>query len=432
MQFPSELRLHSLPWRALAGLADELVPALAEVLAGQKAESVLSRFLRARRGLDADGRRAVAEAVFGVGLWRRRLAWHAGVEEPSPEHARVLLFCLLRDLGGLPAQDAANLTGHAGEAALPRAPPPPTDLAHRFSMPDWLVQTLRDSLPRNAEDDELSALADALNLPGPVTLRTNTLRTTRDELQQALAAQEIQTKQGTYARDTALHVVTPRPNILGLAEHQSGHFETQDEGSQLLGALVEAKPGERVLDLCAGAGGKSLQLAAQLQNRGELHVYDPDLSRLERLEIRARKAGVDPRILRVHRREPPAELLVDRVLVDAPCSELGPLRRGPDVRFRLEPATFTALPSLQRSLLEKALKHLRPGGRLVYATCTFRREEGEEVALAFEAANAAQLTRHRLGEGWLDPSLVTPEGFFRSFPHRHGTDGFFAAVWTRL
>jgi 16S rRNA (cytosine967-C5)-methyltransferase len=407
------------PWDALAGLAAWLVPVLSRVLEGEKADGLLSRFLRDRRELTADGRKAVAEALFGVALWRRRLAWHAGAEEPSCVDPRLLLFCLLRDLAAVPSEHAARLC-ELDVAGIPAPRDPPTDLGRHFSLPEWLARLLSQ-----VAGEEASALADTLNLPGPVTLRTNTLATTREALATRLASQHLLTRPGRFA-PTALRIDTPRPNILGLPEHQAGQFEIQDEGSQLLGALVDARPGESILDLCAGAGGKSLHLAAQLKNQGALHVYDPDLSRMERLEVRARRAGV--RCLRVHRAPPPPTLQVDRVLVDAPCSELGPLRRGPDVRFRLRPEDFAPLPQLQLTLLETALRHLRPGGRLVYATCTFRPEENEQVARALEAAHPS-LRRARPGQGWLDETFLTPEGYFRAWPHRHDTDGFYAAVW---
>ncbi len=350
-----------------------------------------------------------------MALWRRRLAWQAGAlnADPLGVDSSVLLFCLLRDLGDVPEEDARALAGLTADGArVPARRPVPEDAALRYSFPDWMAALLTPPL------------MDALNLPGPVTLRVNTLLTTRAALAQRLLAQGLQTHPGDHA-DTALHIDTPRPNIFGLPEHQAGLFEVQDEGSQLLGALVDAQPGEAILDLCAGAGGKSLQLAAQLRNQGTLHVFDSDLSRLERLETRARRARVRCHI--VHRAAPPASLQVDRALVDAPCSELGPLRRGPDVRFRLQPETFSGLPSLQRALLEQALSHLRPRGRLVYATCTLRPEENDATARDFEAAHP-ELRRLRPP---VDATFVTADDFFRALPHRHGTDGFFAAVWER-
>jgi 16S rRNA (cytosine967-C5)-methyltransferase len=198
----------------------------------------------------------------------------------------------------------------------------------------------------------------------------------------------------------------------------------QDEGSQLVGEAVAARPGESVLDACAGAGGKALQLAAAVGAAGVVHGADPDPSRLERLRTRARRAGAR---VEVHGAEVPAGLVVDRALVDAPCSELGALRRGPDLRFRVDPAAFPALPGLQLAILSGAARHVRPGGRLVYATCTLRREENQEVALAFEARHPEFARRPALPPG----PAVDGEGFLRTWPHRHGTDGFFAAAWIR-
>ena len=174
-----------------------------------------------------------------------------------------------------------------------------------------------------------------------------------------------------------------------------------------------ALPGETVLDLCAGAGGKTLQLAAAVGRDGRVHACDPDQARLDRLRTRAARAGVE---VAIHGPEAPSGLLADRVLVDAPCSELGVLRRGPDLRFRIDPASFAALPPLQLRILERGARHVRPGGRLVHATCTLRREENEEVARVFE--------EHRA-------DFMRDGVFLRLLPHRHGTDGFFAAAWTR-
>jgi len=412
------LRLRTLPWTALEGLSASLRVPLADVLGGRPAERALDRFLRSHRGLTAPQRSAVAEAVFGVGLWRRRLAHHAGGpwERTGPER---LLFALLRDLAGLPEADAARLSG-LGDAPVPEPLPPPTDLATTWSFPDWLAELFRRDL-----GDEADAFARALNVPGPVCVRANALRTSRDALRARLAEEGVTARPTPYASDGLL--LEGRPNILGLASQREGLFEVQDEGSQLLGELLAARPGEAVLDACAGAGGKTLQLAGQLRNQGSLYAYDPDLERLDRLLQRAARAGVLG--LRLLRGAVPKELRVDRVLVDAPCSSLGSLRRGPDVRWRIDPATLPDFPELQRGLLDDAATHVRPGGRLVYATCTVRREENQDVALAFEARHP-DFVRLRPGEGWLPEALVR-DGFFQAFPHRHGTDGFFAAVYQR-
>jgi 16S rRNA (cytosine967-C5)-methyltransferase len=226
----------------------------------------------------------------------------------------------------------------------------------------------------------------------------------------------------------ALHVEGPegkRPNLYGLRAQQEGLFEVQDEGSQLLGLLMEAHPGDSVLDLCAGAGGKTLQLAAAMGDQGRLLAYDPDAERLDRLLQRATRAGL--RRLELLRAPPTAGLQVDRVLVDAPCSELGTLRRGPDLRFRLGPEALTRWLPVQSALLRDAARHVRPGGRLVYATCTLNRAENEAQVERFLAEHPDFRPVRPAG---LDPSLLEGE-YLRVLPHRHGTDGFFAAVLER-
>ena len=409
----SEERVAALPWAALAGLGSALEQPLAETLSGTPAERVLDRTLRKAGSLDATQRQAFAEAVFGVSLWRLRLRALAG-QGAGP---LALLATFLADLGRRP--DAAALAGARNAPSI--APgagahlPPPL----RYSVPLWLWATLEAEAGPDAP-----ALADALNLPGPVTLRANTLRTTRDALVQALAAEGLSTRPGALA-PTALHVTSPRPNLWGSPAWQAGLFEVQDEGSQLLGLALGARPGDQVLDLCAGAGGKTLLLAAEVGPSGIVHAADPDLERLERLRTRAARAGAH--FVRIHGASPPPDLVVARVLVDAPCSELGALRRGPDLRHRLDPTAFASLPVLQRDLLERALQHLAPGGTLAYATCTLRHEENEDVARTFGAAHP-ELRRVPASA---PAQALGPDGALKLSPLRHGTDGFYAAVWTR-
>jgi 16S rRNA (cytosine967-C5)-methyltransferase len=412
----AEDRLRSLTstWDALGALAPALDAPLAEVLGGAAADAVLARFLRARPALDASARAAAAEAVLGVGLWRRRLLAQLGGADAPPRH---LLAALVRDLAG--RSDAEALAGlPAGTLPPPR--PAPRDLADRYSLPGWLADELRA-----AAAGEAAALADALDLPGPVCLRANLLLGSREALAARLAAEGVETRPGRLA-PACLVVTSPRPNVLGASAHREGLFEVQDEGSQLLGAAVGARPGDAVLDACAGAGGKTLLLAAEVGPAGRVHAADPDAGRLARLRTRAARAGAAGIVL-VHGAAPPADLVVDRALVDAPCSELGALRRGPDLRWRTDPASFAALPALQLEILARAADHVRRGGALVYATCTFRRAENEGVALAFEAAHPAFVRTAPP----LPADVLGPDRFARTWPHRHGTDAFFAAAWVR-
>ena len=187
----------------------------------------------------------------------------------------------------------------------------------------------------------------------------------------------------------------------------------------MVAQIVAARPGETVLDFCAGAGGKTLALAAAMRGEGRLAAWDPNPEHLRRLEARARRAGA---VVEIDR-----DVEADAVLVDAPCSELGTLRRGPDVRFRLREEDALSFPSVQREILEAALPRVRRGGRLVYATCTIRREENEDVALAFEQSHP-ELKRARLDV----PAELVRDGFLRTWPDLHDMDGFFAAAWRRL
>ena len=377
---------------------------------------MLDRTLRAHRQLSRQQRQALAEVIFNVGLWRRRLGFLLGDPRAAPP---TLMYAFLHGLAGLSSEEAARLSGVGIPPALVSGEPP--SLALRFSLPDWLAEHFSRELGPAAED-----FCAHLNVPGPITLRVNPLRTSREALRARLRSEGIETRPGEFS-PLALHVVGPKPNLYGLASLREGLFEVQDEGSQLLGLLVEARPGESVLDLCAGAGGKTLQLGAAMENQGRLLAYDPQAERLDRLLQRSARAGLSS----VHvLREPPEGSSVDRVLVDAPCSELGSLRRGPDLRFRIEPTTLVELPRIQRDILARARSLVRPGGRLVYATCTLNRAENEDVVQGF-LREAPEFRLRPPGAGWLAPSCVR-EGFLFCAPHLHGTDGFFAAVLERV
>ena len=404
-------RLAEIPWSALpAGVA---LPAIARVLGGAAAEREVDRALRSNRALTGEGRSATVEAIFGVALWRRRLAWHAGLgwldgaatDGPAAygataaqveSHAALLLFCLLRDLAGLPEAQACALTFLA---APPPRRPAPDRLADRWSLPDWLEAHLQRELPESAED-----FCAAVSVPGPVCLRANRLLCTRDELAARLRYEGIATRPGQLSPD-ALIVETRNANLFGAQAWRDGLFEPQDEGSQLLGQLVEAQPQDTVLDLCAGAGGKALLLASQCRT---VFAHDVDRGRLSRLKTRAQRARAGN--IEVAFEPLPA----DRVLVDAPCSELGILRRGPDARWRIPESALTAHPPLQLELLTTAARCAKT--RLVYATCTLNRGENEDVAARFES---------------LHPEFRRARPFLRLLPHESGTDGFFAAAWDR-
>ena len=220
-----------------------------------------------------------------------------------------------------------------------------------------------------------------------------------------------------------------------------GDVEVQDEGSQLLALLTGAKRGEMVVDFCAGAGGKTLALGASMRNTGRLYAFDTSGHRLAALKPRLARSGLSNvyPVQIAHERDERIKRLagkIDRVLVDAPCSGLGTLRRNPDMKWRQSPASVDELRAKQAAILGSAARLLKPGGRLVYATCSLLEEENEAVALAFGEAEkqafrplpaAEALARAHVDQA---PSLVRGD-FLRLWPHRHETDGFFTAVWER-
>ncbi|MDX2009137.1 MAG: RsmB/NOP family class I SAM-dependent RNA methyltransferase, partial [Myxococcaceae bacterium] len=261
--------------------------------------------------------------------------------------------------------------------------------------------------------------AEALCRPGPVTLRANRRFTTRDHLARALADEGRATGPARFAPD-ALHVATRPANLTATTAWQRGWFEVQDEGSQLLAEAVPARDGDSVLDLCAGAGGKTLALASRLP-AATLHAFDTDRERLARLRTRASRADAH---VHLHL-ELPEDLRVHHVLVDAPCSELGALRRGPDLRWRLSPDAVTHWAAVQRGLLHTAARLVLPGGSITYATCTLTADENDVVLSRFLAEDA------RLALEPVASPLRGADGCLRLAPHLHGTDGFFAAVLRR-
>jgi 16S rRNA (cytosine967-C5)-methyltransferase len=415
---------------------------------GRLAARALDQVLRGKRYLYSGERRAVAERVYA--LLRRQRTVDAmleraapGLSSLSPSEQDLLRLGASRVLHGeqaasvarglgMRAADAAVLEGLPQVASALRALPPEERFALEASLPDFLARRFSGEFGPRAE-----AEAAAMNERAPLTARVNGLRTDRATLAARLR------QEGVEVRETPLSplglFLDTRLNAFSLPSFREGLFELQDEGSQLLGLLVDAPP-TRVVDACAGAGGKTLQLAAQMRNRGELFALDVDRRRLEALKLRARRAGVHNVRIRpipaagTAAREALADLVgkADRVLVDAPCSGTGTFRREPDARYRLTEERLAEHVAQQQALLEQFAPLVKPGGRLVYGTCSLLREENEEVVASFLAHHpefSVVPPSDRLG-----PELggrVTQAGFLRLSPAQHGTDGFFGAILLR-
>jgi 16S rRNA (cytosine967-C5)-methyltransferase len=291
-----------------------------------------------------------------------------------------------------------------------------------------------ERLARTLPEAEMLAAARGLNQAAPLDLRVNTLRATRDDALRELAADGLDAAPTPYS-PVGIRV-RGRPAIQRHPLFESGALEVQDEGSQLLGYLVAPRRNDLVVDFCAGAGGKSLMLGTLMHSRGRLYAFDVSAARLARLKPRLARSGLsnlyaqpirsenDPRVKRLAGK-------IDRVLVDAPCSGLGTLRRNPDLKWRQSPRSVEELKAKQAAILRAAAKLVKPGGRLVYATCSLLAEENEEIVAAFLAEHP-QFRQLDCSELLREARIPLDTGlFFRVFPHLHGTDGFFAAALQR-
>ena len=403
----------------------------------------LAALFRKERRLASRERRYVAETVYGMVRHLRRIdtALRAGgltSGNHAPDRARLLAYQVLEQ--GLPVERATQrmpALDWGRVAAIDDRIARETDLAERIglrhSLPDWLARVLVADLGERAD-----ALAQALNQRAPMTIRVNTLRTNVENVRNELADAGIETDSGDFA-DTAVHLTT-RTNLFGLPSFKQGHFEAQDQGSQLIAALVAPPPKARVVDYCAGAGGKTLALAALMGNRGRIVATDIDRRKLEELARRARRAGVS-NVQRAHLDDGWPRALTDlegkahRILLDVPCSGLGALRRNPEARWRLRPDDLERLPRQQLEICRQAASLTAPGGRLIYATCTVLARENQNVVTAFldEHENFQLMPVKAIWGRERAAPIADADGHYLSVgPDRQGTDGFFAAVLRRV
>ena len=309
---------------------------------------------------------------------------------------------------------------------------------HRHNLPEWLVQPLKTQL-----GDGFWPLVQALSGSAPLDLRVNVLKEKRADVQKELAQAAIKSEITPYS-PWGLRV-EGKPALAKLPAFVRGAIEVQDEGSQLLALLLDAKRGEMVVDFCAGAGGKTLAIGATMRSTGRLYAFDVSGHRLDALGPRLKRSGlsnVHPAAI-AHERDDRVKRLsgkIDRVLVDAPCSGLGTLRRNPDLKWRQSPKAVEELVAKQTAILASAARLVKAGGRLAYATCSVLPQENEAIAEAFAAAHPdfepldagevlAQLKVD--GAAGLCSGGETGTRYLRLWPHIHHTDGFFAAIWVK-
>ena len=399
------------------------------------ADAIVSRFFRDNRGLGPRERATMAETVYTV-LRKKLLFDHFAPSGSGSKERRlaILGFYGPRDflLSALSDQEK-NWLEQCDKVNV-------ADLMerHRHNLPEWLVQPLKEQLK-----DEFWPLVESLNAGAGLDLRVNALKAKRADVQKELA------KSGIKAVPTPFSPwglrIAGKPALNKLESFTRGDFEVQDEGSQLLAMLVDAKRGEMVVDFCAGAGGKTLALGAAMRSTGRLYAFDTSAHRLDALKPRLKRSGLSnlhPAAI-AHERDDRVKRLsgkIDRVLVDAPCSGLGTLRRNPDLKWRQSLQSVDEMTAKQAAILQSASRLLKSGGRLVYATCSVLPQENEAIAQTFSENNTdftplevSDVLSHLKVEG--GPSLChggeSGQKYLRLWPHRHATDGFFAAVWQK-
>jgi 16S rRNA (cytosine967-C5)-methyltransferase len=414
---------------ALLDLAAELLRSLLKL--DSPADGVVLAFFRKHRALGTRERQTLAETAYTV-LRQRLLLQHLAQSGSGALERRLAILAWQGSDTFLRGALAPHEQAWLAEVARVDRQALPDKLRH--NLPDWLAASLQESL-----GDQFWPLVQALAEPAPLDLRVNVVKARREDVQRALA------EAGIVAVPTPFSPwglrIDGKPALTRLEAFTSGSFEVQDEGSQLLALLTDAKRGEMVVDFCAGAGGKTLALGASMRNTGRLYAFDVSGHRLDALKPRLARSGlsnVHPAQI-AHERDDRVKRLagkIDRVLVDAPCSGLGTLRRNPDLKWRQSPKLVAELQVRQGAILASAARLLKPGGRLVYATCSLLKAENEEVAQAFTMGHAADFeplpALQALEAARVENPVALVAGpFLRLWPHVHRTDGFFAAVWQR-
>ncbi len=399
------------------------------------ADAIVSRFFRDNRGLGPRERATMAETVYTV-LRKKLLFDHLAPSGSGPKERRLAILGFYGPGDFLRSALTEQETNWLD--ACEKVSPSELMERHRHNLPEWLVQPLKDQL-----GDEFWPLVEQLNHGAGLDLRVNDFKAKRADVQKELAKAGIKAVPTPYS-PWGLRIAG-KPALNKSEAFLRGDFEVQDEGSQLLALLLDAKRGEMVVDFCAGAGGKTLAIGASMRSTGRLYAFDTSAHRLDSFKPRMARSGlsnVHPAAI-AHERDDRVKRLsgkIDRVLVDAPCTGLGTLRRNPDLKWRQSPQAVDEMAVKQAAILQSASRMLKSGGRLVYATCSVLPKENESIAAAFSEANpdftpldaGEVLTGLKVANAFsLCAGGESGHLYLRLWPQRHATDGFFAAVWQK-
>lgn len=431
----------------LASLLGHTTELLATIRSSSKpADSLIDQYFRKRKYLGSHDRKFIAETTYGTLRHWRLCEWLVGDRAGHVSAHEKLLLTVAAYLTSvdkslrptlealLPRERSPQLAGALSDLLASADRPIGTNgrsnlehVALQYSFPDWMV----DRFFRRFGEPEAAELCASLNQPAPLFIRVNTLKTSVSECREKLAQEGVETL--PCAQIPFALTLKKRINVFALRTFKDGFFEVQDVGSQLIPFLLDPKPTAKILDACAGAGGKSLEFAALMKNRGEIVAVDIQKYRIEELRKRARRAGAfnirTRSVTSLEDLRPDFDGAFDLVLVDAPCTGTGTIRRNPGMKWSVTEEMVTELSRKQLDILSACTTLVKPGGRLAYATCSLFDEENEDVVGRFlelhrefnivpppEASGAA-------GTGAM-PAL-------RTFPHRDGADGFFCAVMQR-
>ncbi len=398
--------------RLYRNLVFAVIDALSEIFnEDQYADKVIARTLKRDKRWGARDRGFIAETTYEIVRWKRLYSEIADVKAPYSRENLFRVFAVWAILRGITLPDwkqieptpTRRIKGKFDELSKIRK--------YRESVPDWMDELGVKELGEKTWEKEIHAL----NEQAPVVLRTNTLKTTKDKLRSILKDENIATEPIKGFPD-ALQLVE-RTNVFKTEAFGKGYFEVQDASSQLVAKYLEVQPGMRVVDTCAGAGGKTLHIAALMENKGQIIATDIYENKLKELKRRAKRAGahnIDPRAIDSTKVVKKLYGTADRVLIDAPCSGLGVLSRNPDAKWKLQPEFIEKIKKTQVEILDMYSRIVKPGGRMVYSTCSILPSENQEQVekfLAREEGKNFKLIR--------DQKILSSES---------GFDGFYMAL----
>ena len=389
-----------------------VIDALSEIFNDHKyADKVVAKTLKRDKRWGARDRGFIAETTYDIVRWKRLYAEIAEIKQHYSRENLFKMFCVWAVLRGIELPDWKQFTGTPARRIKGRFDELSKDRRFKESIPDWMDELGTKELGDKTWTKEIHAL----NQLAPVILRTNTLKGDLRKVREALAEAEIQTE--TIKGYPEAVQLTERANVFSTQAFKEGLFEVQDASSQLVGHYLDVKPGMKIVDTCAGAGGKTLHLAALTENKGQIIAMDIYENKLKELKRRARRAGahnIETRAINSTKDIKKLHGKADRVLIDAPCSGLGILRRNPDAKWKLQPEFIVNIKSTQQEILNRYSKMVKSGGKMVYATCSILPSENEN-----------QVKKFLQSESGKEFIFVKDH---KVLAHQSGYDGFYMAL----